>query len=183
MFVSLWRPVASCGTGVVSPKERLLQSQTAVSEAWRPVGCRLGCWDWFDGLQAGAGGIPCLEGCSVTLDAQGDRRIYIYIYIYSAILVAIISRYRMNGLCRIQVLLLTHNLRRCVHTLANNTRICMNMYCQFVSYFVMLVVFCSFSIIIIVTFVWFLRFCKNLTNFAWFALYFFRSTTVLAGDR
>ena len=41
----LWRPVASCGTGVVGPKERLLQSQTAVSEAWRPVGCRLGGWD------------------------------------------------------------------------------------------------------------------------------------------
>ena len=27
MFVSLWRPVAGCGTGVVGPKERLLQSQ------------------------------------------------------------------------------------------------------------------------------------------------------------
>ena len=26
-------------------------------------------------MQAGAGGIPCLEGCSVTLDAQGGRRI------------------------------------------------------------------------------------------------------------
>ena len=39
------RPVASCGTGVVAPKERLLQSQTAVSEAWRPVDCRLGGWD------------------------------------------------------------------------------------------------------------------------------------------
>ena len=41
----LWRAVAFCGTGVVGPKERLLQSQTAVSEAWRPVGCRLGGWD------------------------------------------------------------------------------------------------------------------------------------------
>ena len=41
----LWPPVAACGTGVVAPKERLLQSQTAVSEAWRPVGCRLGGWD------------------------------------------------------------------------------------------------------------------------------------------
>ena len=45
VFVGLWRPVAACGTGVVGPKERLLQSQTAVSEAWRPVGCRLGGWD------------------------------------------------------------------------------------------------------------------------------------------
>ena len=41
----LWRPVAGCGAGVVAPKERLLQSQNAVSEAWRPVGCRLGGWD------------------------------------------------------------------------------------------------------------------------------------------
>ena len=45
MFVSLWHPVAPCGTGVVGPKERLLQSQTAVSEAWSPVAGRLGCWD------------------------------------------------------------------------------------------------------------------------------------------
>ena len=35
----------ACGTGVVAPKERLLQSQNAVSEAWRPVGCRLGGWE------------------------------------------------------------------------------------------------------------------------------------------
>ena len=49
-FRTIWsqdvcRPVAPCGTGVVGPKERLLQSQTAVSEAWSPVACRLGCWD------------------------------------------------------------------------------------------------------------------------------------------
>ncbi len=44
----LWRAVAACGAGVVSPKERLLQSQTAVSEAWRPVGCRLEGWDRLD---------------------------------------------------------------------------------------------------------------------------------------
>ena len=39
------RPVAPCGTGVVGPKEILLQSQTAVSEAWSPVGSRLRGWD------------------------------------------------------------------------------------------------------------------------------------------
>ena len=49
-FMWIWAqdvcgPVAGCCTGVVAPKERLLQSQTAVSEAWRPVGCRLGGWD------------------------------------------------------------------------------------------------------------------------------------------
>ena len=49
-FMWIWSqdvcgPVAGCGTGVVVPEERLLQSQTAVSEAWRPVGCRLGGWD------------------------------------------------------------------------------------------------------------------------------------------
>ena len=45
MFVGLWRPVAFYGTGVVGPEERLLQSQTAESEAWKPVGCRFGGWD------------------------------------------------------------------------------------------------------------------------------------------
>ena len=82
VFVSLWRSVAPCGTGVVAPKERLLQSQLLQPKLGDlyavgleepklgdlyAVGLEAGI-DWSDcRLQAGAGGIPCLEGCSLTL--------------------------------------------------------------------------------------------------------------------
>ena len=65
----LWRPVAPCGTGVVGPKEILLQSQLLQPKLGDlyAVGLEAGI-DWSDcRLQAGAGGIPCLEGCSLTL--------------------------------------------------------------------------------------------------------------------